>query len=405
VNFPETLAYLDRLQETRMRMDLTAGRELLEALGGPDRALRSVIVAGTNGKGSVCAFLTSIAREGGLRVGTYTSPHLESVTERVAVGGKPIDQETFARIASRVRAVIEERRIDHITYFEFVTILAVLAFQEEACGICIFEVGLGGRLDTVNLLERFGVAITRIDYDHLGVLGNTLGEIATEKGAVMRRDRFAVLAPQEPEAEARLSAMAAEIGADLVRTKPEAYPVGLRGDHQSENAGVAVAVIDCLNRSGFRIPEEAVRAGLKNVRHPGRLELFEGREGPDVWLDVAHNTGSVKALALFISENRIAPVNLLVGILADKEWKTMLDLLLPLAAGVTVCRPDSPRAWDPAEALAYIGNRVLAHRIDSPAEALDFLLKSPLPVLCTGSFYVIGAARRKLIEMKLNPSP
>ncbi|MFH1018328.1 MAG: folylpolyglutamate synthase/dihydrofolate synthase family protein [Pseudomonadota bacterium] len=424
MNFSETLAYLDRLQETRMRLDLGPSLRLLELLGHPDRRLRSTIVAGTNGKGSVCACLTAIAKNAGLCVGTYTSPHLESVVERVAIDGVPLDPERFARMATHVRNVVEANQFPNVTYFEFVTMVAVLAFLESRCDLSIFEVGLGGRLDTTNILERIGVAITRIDFDHMKVLGDTLEKIAGEKGAVMRRGCFAVIASQGTEARARLLEMAEEAGVEprlgsrdfAVEGSSQAftyrqggnirgpYRLALRGDHQVENAGVALATVEELNRSGFSIPETAVREGFARVVHPGRLELFRDDAGREVWLDVAHNRGGAEALVRYVSSNIAGPLDLLVGILADKEWRKILDGLLTIADSVTICRPNSPRAWKPDEATNHIAGRgVAVTRADAPVDALDTLLRRSRRILCTGSFYVVGAVRRKLIEMKFKP--
>ncbi len=418
MNFTETLAYLDRLQETRMRLDLAPSQRLLELLGRPDRKLRSVIVAGTNGKGSVCAFLTSMALKAGLRVGTYTSPHLESVVERVAIDGDPIDPDVFARISTQVRETIETNEFPHATYFEFVTMAAVLAFVEAQCDLAIFEVGLGGRLDTTNILERIGVAITRIDFDHMKVLGNTLEKIAGEKGAVMRPGAFAVFAPQGTEAGDRLLKTAGDLGvAPRIGSRDFSvegnagsfvystggkhfgpYRLGLRGDHQVQNAAVALATVDELNRCGFEIPEKARREGLAEARHPARLELFRAPPpgGTEVWLDVAHNRGAAEALVRYLTENRQTPVDVLVGILADKEWRAMLDQLLAIASSITVCRPNSPRAWKPEEALAYIQARVPSVVTEDPVMGIGQLLNKKRRILCTGSFYVVGAVRKHL---------
>jgi dihydrofolate synthase/folylpolyglutamate synthase len=413
MTFAGTLAFLERLTESRMRLDLAPSRALLALLGRPDRAFRSVIVAGTNGKGSVCAYLTAIARAAGLRVGTYTSPHLEAVTERVAVDGLPLDGERFAEHATAVRSAVERAALPGLTYFEFVTMAALEAFREARVDLAVLEVGLGGRLDTTNACERAGAAISRIDLDHTKILGTTLAQIAAEKAAVLETGGFGVIAAQEAEAETVLLERAERVGLhpDLagrefwaegtrdafvfLRPGMRLGPLrlGLRGEHQIQNAAAAADTAFRLRETGLRLPDEAIARGLETAALPGRLECWRAPDGREVWMDVAHNPGAVEALLRFVRAEGLAPLPVVAGILADKDWGPMLDSLAGIAAPLLLCWPPSPRAWDPHAAAGRKENtRVIADPVAALTAALDLGRR----VLITGSFVTVGAVRPEL---------
>jgi dihydrofolate synthase / folylpolyglutamate synthase len=400
----ESLKYLEQLQENRMRLDLKPSIELLELLGRPDQKLRSVIVAGTNGKGSITSYLTHIGVAAGLKVGTYTSPHVESIYERIAIQGRPITPKRFAQHASDLRNFLENSKVEHASYFEFLTMMAVQAFVEEQVDLAIFEVGLGGRLDSTNALERLGVVISRIGRDHMSILGHTLTEIAKEKAAIMRTDRFAVISSQPPEARAVLQVQSTLLGivpqnfqADFrgegddtnfrfISPELEFGPIrlGMRGLHQVMNAATAAQTALRLRGVGFEIPDQAIEKGLATASLPGRLEKWTGPEDKEVWLDVAHNEDAMRALVDYFVGNGQKTFDVVIGMLKDKDWRTVLELIKSISKTVTFCRPNSPRAWN------------LSH--EPPGRAFERVLAASRCVLCTGSFYVVGDIRKALKE-------
>ncbi|MFH1261912.1 MAG: folylpolyglutamate synthase/dihydrofolate synthase family protein [Pseudomonadota bacterium] len=410
MTFEETLHYLHELGESRMRLDLEPTQKLLDLLGRPDRSLRSVVVSGTNGKGSTCAFLTAIAKASGKRVGTYTSPHLTSPVERIAIDGVPVDEATFAEVTSELAALIARTNFGTITYFEFLTILAVLIFQRIGVDLAIFEVGLGGRLDTTNALERVGTITTTIDYDHTAILGTTLAEIAREKIAIVRESLPAVVGEQPLEAREKIFDFVAALGARRIylgtefhglggwktfRYRSTAYEVGpielsLRGDHQVGNAACAVAMARELGLN-------AIEEGLRSAVHPARLERFMVR-GKEVWLDVAHNPAAARRLTEFFRSEKLAPVDLVIGVLGDKDWKGITEALLPISKSVTLCKPNSSRAWEPALVRSELGlvMNLPVCVVETPVNAFREVVERSERVLCTGSFYVVGEIRREL---------
>ncbi len=387
--FKELLEYLNQLGESRMRLGLGPTRQILDRLDSPDQKLSSVIISGTNGKGSTCSFLTSIAMEAGKKVGTFTSPHLESVTERIQINGRPVDEGRFGEIGKSLAARLKEFQLEDLTYFEFLTVLAVLIFEKEHVDLAIFEVGLGGRLDATNSLHRIAVGITRIDFDHEKLLGNTLTKIALEKGAIMRPGMPAILAPQDPEALLALEQQAREIGSRwiLVDDSLRFSHLGLKGFHQHENAQCAAELAKALSFSS-----QDIQRGLAQATLPGRLEKWAHSDGREVWLDIAHNPSAAESLAQFFTENHLGPFHLVWGMLKDKRFETFFKCIQPHCQTITLCAPPSSRSWN----LQEIQQRLPLEKttcIEDPLQALTFALTQSEPVLCTGSSYLVGNLR------------
>jgi dihydrofolate synthase/folylpolyglutamate synthase len=334
VNFEESEAYLYSLgnEVEAMKLGLDNVRTLLTNLGSPERKYLKVQIAGTNGKGSVCAFLNSICLEAGIRTGLYTSPHLVSVTERVKINGIDIGGDDFALFATRIRAeserLVEEGDLENVpTFFEQVTAIALLAFAEARIELAILETGLGGRFDAVTATNAEISAITRIDYDHQRQLGETIEEIAEEKAAIIRHDSQIVIGEQGTEAKQvlldRCVAVGVEpvfgeeiltpIGEDSSDDKSLAFKIeneiwitgiGLAGRHQVENAKVAIQLARILQMR-FKISTQQILSGIKNARHPGRLEWIG-----NFLLDGAHNIGGARALAGYIDEFVEKPITM-----------------------------------------------------------------------------------------------
>lgn len=399
-------AFLDSLPQTSIRMGLDRVATALEALGHPQGRYPSILVAGTNGKGSTCAFLSAALQANGRKVGLATSPHLVSFRERIRIDGRPIDEATLDRLIERLKDAWPPSRDpshpDALTYFEVGVVLAHLAFAQAGVDIAVVEVGLGGRLDATNVSGTRLVAtvVTRIGLDHQDYLGETLGDIAREKGAIARPGVPLVVGPQDEEALAALQAIAAQKGAIWTPVSPDRPlgELGLRGAYQRENAAVARATLEAIGG----LDPERVAEGFARARWPGRLEVVA--HDPLVILDGAHNPAGARALAasfpgLFPGK---AP-QIVFGMLADKDRRGVMEALLPLGGGIHVCAPHSPRAV-PAPTLAgEVRGRVPATvdvRIHgSVAAAVEAARQAAGPdgaVLICGSLYLVGEARALL---------
>jgi dihydrofolate synthase / folylpolyglutamate synthase len=444
VNFDESVSYLLGLghETLAMKLGLENVRRLLARLGDPQRAYPSVQIAGTNGKGSAAAMLDSICRAAGVRAGLYTSPHLVSITERVRVAGRDISPEAFARAATIVRGAAEAARAESgalPTFFEQVTAAALVAFREARVELAILETGLGGRLDATTAAGATTVAITPVALDHQEHLGHTLEEIAAEKAAVIRPGVRAVVAPQEPEAEAVILARCRECGVEPRASGPRVEAVGatpdgrlrlrvnaardesvvvtgdrggvtddfgvvklaLRGRHQLTNAGVAVALAECLAEEGFPLTRGAVVAGLERAAHAGRLELVE-TVSPPLLLDGAHNAAGARALRAYLDEFVRAPVTLVFGAMRDKDVREIGALLFPAAAHVVLTEPSGPRAAPVAELVRAVPPSASSSTITLAPSVRDALALAGLHtpagglVCVTGSLYLVGEVKALL---------
>jgi dihydrofolate synthase/folylpolyglutamate synthase len=430
VNFAESVNYLLGLghETLAMKLGLDNVRRLLARLGDPHRLYRSVQIAGTNGKGSTAVMLDAICRAAGLRAGLYTSPHLISITERVRIEGRDISPETFAQVATIVRAAAQEVREESgalPTFFEQVTAIALEAFRRAQVGLAILETGLGGRLDATTAVGASVVALTPVSLDHQEHLGQTLGQIAAEKAAIIRPGVKAIVSPQEPEAQTVILARCRECGVEPVRpdadariegatpdgrlrvrlrTSSEDYGVvtlALRGRHQLTNAAVAVALAETLRVEGFRLNREAIIAGLETATHAGRLELIEDVT-PPVLLDGAHNPAGARALREYLDEFVPAPLTLVFGAMRDKAIGDVADLLFPAAAHLVLTEPRGPRAATVAELVRAVPASQSSSTITlapsvGDALALAGMHTAPGGLVCvTGSLYLVGEAKAVL---------
>lgn len=413
--------------------DLTRMRTLLARLGDPQRRFPSAHIAGTKGKGSVSAMIASIMRAAGYRVGLYTSPHLNDYCERIQLDGGPIPPESLAALTAELRPLFDST--PGVTTFEITTALAHEWFARERADFAVIEVGLGGRLDATNILAPNVCAITSISYDHTQLLGNTLTEIAEEKGGIIKPGVPVVSAPQNDEALTKISAVAAQRGTRLMlagrdwpyrregfslaaqqfKTWPLnnesggfdwqelRFEIPLLGAHQIENAVVAVAAAAELRPQGFNISPDAIQRGLKTVQWPGRFEVMHDRvSGKTILLDCAHNRDSAARLVETLRENfpGATPV-LIFGASNDKDIPGMLAELLPAVSGVIMARADHPRASD-AEQLAAAARESGVARLVKVAHTVSEALaeargsSEPL-VLVTGSIFLVADARMELM--------
>lgn len=385
-----------------IRPGLERMREILRALGDPQRRLKVVHVAGTNGKGSTTAMLSSVLREAGYRVARYTSPHLVSYRERFWLDGAFIPEAVFDALLRRVADVAAEVEAQHAelgpsTEFELLTATALTYFAEAGCDIAVIEVGLGGRLDATNCFEApEATVITSIDYDHTAILGETLEAIAREKAGILRSGSPLVTGAEGPALAAILAAAEALEVTCRVVDSPSRLPVGLAGAHQLRNAALVEGVVDALRSRGWEIPFEALMRGLVSARWPGRMETWVDTKG-ETWLaDGAHNPAGIQALREALErEHGGTRWTMIFGALADRDARAMLETLLPFARTVVLVAPPSPRALSPeilAEGLRHPDLRLAG----SVAEAVEAAREASGPYAVFGSLYLVGAVKQEL---------
>lgn len=408
----EAIAYIGSQGWSKTRLGLERTRELLRRLGDPQKKLKFVHVAGSNGKGSTCAMVESVLRRAGYATGLYISPYIQDFRERIQFSGVPIAPDVLARLTQRVRAEAEEMD-DHPSQFELVTAVAMLAFWEAGCDVVVLEVGMGGALDSTNVIDPPEVAvITNIGLEHTEYLGSTLAEITRTKGGIVKPGCVCVAYDGAGEVDAVLRDICRDARvpyrrADFARLVPLShcltgqrftwdgaeYDLPLLGAHQLHNAAVALTALEALAERGWRIPPEAIRVGLRLVAWPARFEVLS-RE-PLFILDGGHNPQCAQALADMLADYLPGQkVTFLMGVLADKDWHAMVRAVAPHAARFFCLTPQSPRAL-PAQELAHWlrGEGLEALAFDSVADAIDRALEGDTPTVAFGSLYMAGAIR------------
>ncbi len=438
MNFDESVKYLYGLGNEVLAMKLGLGNitKLLNALGNPQDNFLKVQVAGTNGKGSTCAFLESICVNAGINVGLTTSPHLISVTERIKINGADIAEKDFARYATGIRNVsenlVKKGELETVpTYFEQVTAIALKAFADANIELAILETGLGGRFDATTAANAEIVAITPIDLDHQRILGNSLAEIAAEKAAIIRKDTPVFLANQPKKATEIILKKCTEFDIEPIRTieilesigrsprvskgarsisdlrfqisnfktskdSYENVKLGLPGKHQIENAKVAILLAEELSKN-FEITKSNIIRGLEMARHSGRLE-FRGK----YLFDGAHNASGAKALREFLDECIDQPITMIFGSMRDKDLREIAEFLFPKAESLILTAPDNPRSMTAFDISKFVGERVSKENLfltDSVLAAVNKageISKDGGVILITGSLYLIGEAQKIL---------
>ena len=418
----ETLKYLQFDNWEQSTPGLARSRELLGLLGNPEQKLKFVHIAGTNGKGSTAAMLASVLRRAGYRTGLYTSPHLLRFHERMRVNGEEIDDESLISLTNTVRNAAESMS-EMPTGFEIMTAIAFLYFVQEQCDIVSLEVGLGGRMDSTNVIPAPEVCVVmNIGLEHTAILGDTLEKIAAEKCGIIKRGAHAVLFGQTEGVEAVAREKCTQEGVTLTVTAQEKlerisssldgqvfkyrgrgpYHLRLLGEYQLLNALTVIDTCTALRSRGWeKLTDEAIDSGLSAARWPGRLELL--RRSPDFIVDGAHNPQCVDALmdslaALYSGKKLI----FLTGVLRDKDWQQMLRRALPLAKAFVVITPPSARALDENELAGWLR----AQGIEAiPAAGTDDGVRRALAIagkddaICSwGSLYFTGEVRKALTE-------
>lgn len=427
MNYEESIAYIlrfadfERLPRSGVVWDTKRVERLLEKLGNPQFAARTVHIAGTKGKGSTSAMIASILKQAGYRVGLYTSPHLLSYTERIRVDGQPIPEADWAALTEKVKphieAVNKEGEFGELTTFEIFTAMAFTHFRDIKADYQVMEVGLGGRLDATNVIKPQVCVITSISYDHMEVLGDTLAKIAGEKAGIIKPGVPVVSAPQFPEAMEVIERVCRERGARLVKVgeevtwQPGAFDekgqsfrvqglkreydlkIPLLGEHQLENAANAVAAIEILAGLGAKIAKKSIQKGLQKVDWPGRLQVL--RQKPYVVIDGAHNVYSMQklgeALRKYFRYDRLV---LILGFSSDKDVNGMVAEALKITGEIIVTASRSPRSLKPAALSEEFAKRgVKAQAADTVAGALKLALETakPADLICAaGSIFVIA---------------
>ena len=431
--------------QPRRKFELGEMRILAAALGHPERKFPSILVAGTNGKGSTSATLASILRAAGYRVGLYTSPHLSRVNERVQVldlkdgdrkdGGSQISDDTFARLYFRVddaarKLVADGRLAAHPSFFEAMTALAFCAFADAHVDIAVLEVGMGGRLDATNIVEPLISVITDISLDHTEWLGATVTEIAREKAGILRKDGVLITLPQHPEANQAIGEAAVALDVrgvsaadyvpplDAVNARGT-YPVQVLGErieaasplagmHQHRNVALAIATaVELSNHHGYKISATHIEEGIRTTKWPGRLERFSSPGHAGTLLDVAHNPAGAWALRSALSNLDPAPKKLtaVFGCLKDKAIAEIAQILFPLFDKVVLTEVNSPRAASLAEMRAAAESTGASIETSAnPQAALELAYTVTPPdglVVVTGSVYLIGALRDGLAQLEI----
>jgi dihydrofolate synthase / folylpolyglutamate synthase len=422
-----------RVGYNHTNFSLSRMNRLLKGLGDPHKKLRTVHIAGTKGKGSTATMLAHMLRGCGYSVGLYTSPHLVDIRERITINGRMIVESEMTKIMAKVAPVVRRLAKDTPTFFEIMTAAACLHFVDKKVDVAVMETGLGGRLDSTNVIKPDVCGITSISYDHTAQLGNTLGKIAEEKAGIFKSGVPVVSAPQPAEVKRVLKRVANKSGAQLrfagddiefsyrfessravgphtrvclttTNSRFEHLHVPLLGEHQAINCGVALGLVDALKEKGFEIDDQKAIEGLSAVKLPGRMELIS--ENPRILVDGAHNAASMGALMRAIGQN--IPYDSMVvvfGCQADKDITGMLKRIQFGADKVIFVPTPSPRSVDPeilAASFAEVSGKMaqLATSVQEALEIAGNAVDRDDLICVTGSFYLVGEAKRVVKKRK-----
>ncbi|MCC0697331.1 bifunctional folylpolyglutamate synthase/dihydrofolate synthase [Clostridioides sp. ES-S-0048-02] len=426
MKYEEALEYISQTNKFGIRLGLENIGKLLELLGNPQETLNIIHVAGTNGKGSVCSFISNILRESGYKVGLYTSPYLETFTERIRVNGENIPQEDVARIIGLIKEKIEvmvSQGYAYPTEFEVVTAMAFYYYSEQKVDFVALEVGLGGRYDATNIITKSLVSvITSISLDHTGILGDTIEKIAYEKAGIIKENGIVLVYDQTDEAKDVIKSVCKEKNAKYIEVNfddinikksninsqiydcnimGETYKnleIMLIGEHQINNSILAMSVLKYLKdiKKLDNISEESIRKGLITTKWPGRIEKI--KESPIFIIDGAHNEDGAKSLAKALDKHfKDKKLTLLIGMLEDKDIDGVLDILMPKFSKVVTTTPNNPRAINSdilkEKILKYVSDVTSKHEIEDAVNyTLEISNKDDI-IISAGSLYMIGTVR------------
>lgn len=428
MNYEEALQYINQLNGKGIALGLKRIEALLDRLGNPQRGQRFVHVAGTNGKGSVCAFLDSALREAGLRVGRYISPTLYDYRERIQINGQYISKQAVASLLTTIQQAcvqMERQGLEPPTVFEVETALAFLYFAEQHCDYVLLEVGMGGRLDSTNVISQPVLSvITPISLDHTRMLGDHLAAIAAEKGGIVKPHCPAVLGPQQPEAQAVLTARCQQCGitplqVDVNQIQKQQWSwqgqrfsygrwsqltIGLSGDYQRVNGAIAIEALQLLQKEEPALTDEAIQAGLAKARWPGRFEIIG--QAPLFVVDGAHNPAGAQALAQTLQEHFAGKrIWLLLGVFRDKDYQQIGAILSGCSQTVFCFQPQHERGLE-AELLAaavapYFQQVQVAESAEQAVQQVLQRADREDVVVSCGSLSTIGAVQRAVQQWEV----
>lgn len=412
MNYEQALEYIHSVNWAFCKPGLERITALCKALGNPQNKLRFIHVAGTNGKGSTSSMLASILQSAGYRTGLYTSPYIRTFCERIRVDGENIPREELAALTERIRPIADAME-DKPTEFELITALAFAYFADCECDVVVLEVGLGGRLDSTNVIENTTLSIiTGIDFDHTALLGNTIEEIANEKAGIIKENRPVLFGGSRGAAYDTVEKVALKKNAPFCAVDRSSYlqknatldgttfdylqysdmHLPLLGAYQPYNATLVLTAIELLKEQGFQIDETAVRQGLSLVRWPARFELLS--RDPIIIYDGGHNPEGVRAavasVKAYFGEQR---VNLLSGVMADKDRGEMIETMKPIIARAFTVTPNNPRSLAAADYAAQLTSYgIVASSYASVADGVRAAIESSkqegIPLVCLGSLYL-----------------
>jgi dihydrofolate synthase/folylpolyglutamate synthase len=414
VNNINPSAYLDNLNVDTMHFGLTAITELLSRLENPQNSYKTILIAGTNGKGSTAAMISSILSSAGYKVGLYTSPHLVDVRERIVVNGKKISLKEFNQTIADVKDKIKQP----VTYFEFLTAAAFVCFQRQKVDIAVLEVGLGGRLDATNVCKPLVSVITNIAFDHTDYLGNTLNSIAREKAGIIKQKGICITAAKQKKVVDVLRDVCQRrrakfycLGRDIkIKKQKDGFftyqgfnrnlknlKIPLQGDHQLSNAALALAAIELCEKKGFSIADTAIYAGLKNTHWEARLEVLQNQ--PLFLLDGAHNPAGISVLCRTLKKDfSYRRLILIFGSLADKDYRRMLQKIIPLTSIIILTQLKTKRAVsvnDIMETVKKMGYpAIVTENVKQAIERAQAMANKQDLICATGSFYLAGEIKQ-----------
>lgn len=427
MDYKEALFYIENTGKFGINLGLKRIERLCELLGNPQKNLKVIHVAGTNGKGSTTSFISSILIKQGYRVGVYTSPYIERFTERIRINNDEISEEEIAELVTKIKPIVEkinDEGLDHPTEFEIITACAFKYFFDMKVDFVVLEVGLGGRFDATNVVDPVLSVITTISYDHMNILGNSLSQIAFEKAGIIKSKRPVVIYPQEKEAMDVLLKAAHDKGSRVYHVDEFNYEIiknsidgivfniigkneysdlriKLLGEHQVLNALTALKSVEVLRDEGYEIENKSIKSGLLETKWPGRFEII--KKDPLIVLDGGHNIQGIDSLVNGVKYYFPGKkIKIVCGMLKDKEYNSMLNKLMEISDFFITVTPDSPRALSAKELKDVIsskgGSAIAAESITDAVEiALKNVNNNEVMVFC-GSLYMIGKVRTILLS-------
>lgn len=439
--YEEFLSWLYNLKRFGMTKGIDNIKVLAEAFQNIHNELKAILVTGSGGKGSTVAMLSKILEKSNYKVGTFIKPHLHRYTERISINSKEINEEELIEIANKVYNKIEEikmKREYYPTFFEVTTMISMLYFYEKNVDICVYEIGIGGRYDAVNILDPMVSCLTRVYLEHTDILGNTVEEIAWNKVGIARNDRFLVTGENDERCLRVINDECSKINCAVLRVGKEKFndiiyepivsnlkenkfnyfglfdeyrnlEVSLKGEHQQLNSSIAIACCEILNNLGYKIPEGAIREALKEVKWPGRFEIFNN-DGFLVILDAAKDPYAMNTLVEFLIKNDLKDLIVVISISNDKDYKNMSFELAKVSNNFVLTKHKvMERAIQPEklkDALEIIKKDVRCYIVNDVKKATKFafeLSKKEKPILITGSVFTVAEAREMFVNERTDP--